>query len=43
METSRPHWWKVRDKNGQEGYIPANYVKETTGDGLEMQKYVLTH
>ncbi|XP_039607334.1 tyrosine-protein kinase TXK isoform X2 [Polypterus senegalus] len=22
------HWWKARDKNGKEGYIPSNYVTE---------------
>uniref|UniRef100_A0A8C8EDU3 Tyrosine-protein kinase n=1 Tax=Otus sunia TaxID=257818 RepID=A0A8C8EDU3_9STRI len=30
LEESHLPWWKARDKNGKEGYIPSNYVTETT-------------
>nr|XP_002124836.3 tyrosine-protein kinase Btk29A [Ciona intestinalis] len=39
LETSRPHWWKVRNKRGEEGYVPANYVKYRTKDGLETMSW----
>ncbi|XP_078494431.1 tyrosine-protein kinase Tec isoform X3 [Ciona intestinalis] len=39
LETSRPHWWKVRNKRGDEGYVPANYVKYRTKDGLETMSW----
>ncbi|XP_053314405.1 tyrosine-protein kinase Tec isoform X2 [Spea bombifrons] len=29
------HWWKARDKYGNEGYIPSNYVTEKTLDNLD--------
>ncbi|KFO71968.1 Tyrosine-protein kinase BTK, partial [Cuculus canorus] len=29
LEESHLPWWKARDKNGREGYIPSNYVTET--------------
>uniref|UniRef100_H2ZIU1 Tyrosine-protein kinase n=1 Tax=Ciona savignyi TaxID=51511 RepID=H2ZIU1_CIOSA len=38
-DTSRPYWWKVRNKRGEEGYIPANFVKYQTGDGLETMSW----
>ncbi|KAM9850366.1 tyrosine-protein kinase BTK [Aulostomus maculatus] len=34
IEMSDPNWWKARDKYGNEGYIPSNYVVEAV-DGLE--------
>nr|CAB3226467.1 tyrosine-protein kinase Btk29A [Phallusia mammillata] len=39
LDTGRPHWWKVRNSNWEEGYVPANYCKEQTGDGLETQDW----
>ncbi|XP_078116383.1 tyrosine-protein kinase BTK [Sander vitreus] len=34
LEMSDQNWWKARDKNGKEGYIPCNYVVEAE-HGLE--------
>ncbi|XP_077466516.1 tyrosine-protein kinase BTK [Stigmatopora argus] len=34
LDTSNPNWWKARDKYGNEGYIPSNYVV-TVGNGLD--------
>ncbi|KAM3612963.1 uncharacterized protein V6R79_017989 [Siganus canaliculatus] len=34
LEMSDPNWWRARDKNGKEGYIPSNYVVEAE-NGLE--------
>lgn len=34
LEMSDSNWWKARDKNGKEGYIPSNYVVEAK-NGLE--------
>uniref|UniRef100_A0A674PGJ6 Tyrosine-protein kinase n=1 Tax=Takifugu rubripes TaxID=31033 RepID=A0A674PGJ6_TAKRU len=28
LEMSDPNWWRARDKYGNEGYIPSNYVVE---------------
>ncbi|KFP43457.1 Tyrosine-protein kinase BTK, partial [Chlamydotis macqueenii] len=30
LEESHLPWWKARDKNGREGYIPSNYITETS-------------
>ncbi|XP_071614393.1 tyrosine-protein kinase BTK isoform X2 [Heliangelus exortis] len=30
LEESHLPWWKARDKDGREGYIPSNYVTETS-------------
>lgn len=35
LEESNLPWWRARDKNGQEGYIPSNYVTEAE-DSIEM-------
>uniref|UniRef100_A0A674N3Y2 non-specific protein-tyrosine kinase n=1 Tax=Takifugu rubripes TaxID=31033 RepID=A0A674N3Y2_TAKRU len=34
LEMSDPNWWRARDKYGNEGYIPSNYVVEAE-NGLE--------
>ncbi|XP_032383749.1 tyrosine-protein kinase BTK [Etheostoma spectabile] len=34
LEMSDQNWWKARDKNGKEGYIPCNFVVEAE-HGLE--------
>ncbi|CAG08333.1 unnamed protein product, partial [Tetraodon nigroviridis] len=34
LEMSDPNWWRARDKYGNEGYIPSNYVVEAE-KGLE--------
>lgn len=28
VDDSRDHWWLAKDKSGQQGYIPANYIKK---------------
>ncbi|XP_043547355.1 tyrosine-protein kinase Tec-like isoform X3 [Chiloscyllium plagiosum] len=33
------HWWKARDKNGHEGYIPSNYVTEKKSNNLEKYEW----
>lgn len=37
LDSSRDFWWKARNKHGQEGFIPSNYVEEKTkfNTGLE--------
>lgn len=37
LDDSQEHWWKVRDRQGNVGYIPSNYVKEK--DLLGLQNY----
>ena len=37
LDDSQDHWWQVRNKLGEEGFIPSNYVKEK--DGLGLQNY----
>ena len=32
-------WWKAKNENGQEGWIPSNYVAKR--DSLESEAYVL--
>nr|XP_061792821.1 tyrosine-protein kinase BTK-like [Nerophis lumbriciformis] len=34
LDASNPNWWRARDKYGNEGYIPSNYVVEV-GNGLD--------
>uniref|UniRef100_UPI00398EAEEB tyrosine-protein kinase Tec isoform X1 n=2 Tax=Pristiophorus japonicus TaxID=55135 RepID=UPI00398EAEEB len=33
------HWWKAKDKNGCEGYIPSNYVTEKKSNNLEKYEW----
>ena len=28
LQKTNKDWWSVRQSNGQEGYVPANYIKE---------------
>ena len=37
LDDSQDHWWQVRNKVGEEGFIPSNYVKEK--DALGLQNY----
>lgn len=37
IDDSQEHWWKVKDAQGNIGYIPSNYVKEK--ELLGLQKY----
>ncbi len=37
LDDSQDHWWQVRNKIGEEGFIPSNYVKEK--DALGLQNY----
>ncbi|XP_034037776.1 tyrosine-protein kinase BTK isoform X2 [Thalassophryne amazonica] len=34
LEMSDPNWWRARDRHGNEGFIPSNYIVEAT-TGLE--------
>ncbi|MBN3272520.1 BTK kinase, partial [Polyodon spathula] len=36
LEMTDTNWWKARDRHGQEGYIPTNYVVEA---GNQLEKY----
>ncbi|KAF3813047.1 hypothetical protein GH733_018990 [Mirounga leonina] len=42
LEESNLPWWRARDKNGQEGYIPSNYVTEAE-DSIEMYEWYSKH
>ncbi|XP_005992059.1 tyrosine-protein kinase BTK [Latimeria chalumnae] len=42
IEEANAQWWKARDKNGQEGYIPSNYVTEAT-DQLQIFEWYSKH
>uniref|UniRef100_A0A8C9WJA0 Tyrosine-protein kinase n=1 Tax=Scleropages formosus TaxID=113540 RepID=A0A8C9WJA0_SCLFO len=42
LEKHDVHWWRARDKNGKEGYIPSNYVVEA-GNGLEKYEKLQIH
>ncbi|XP_078254938.1 tyrosine-protein kinase Tec isoform X3 [Rhinoraja longicauda] len=33
------HWWRAKDKNGYEGYIPSNYVTEKKSSNLEKYEW----
>lgn len=35
IDDSQEHWWKVKDKQGNIGYIPSNYVKAKELLGLD--------
>ncbi|XP_043547427.1 tyrosine-protein kinase TXK isoform X4 [Chiloscyllium plagiosum] len=35
LEKLDPHWWKARDKHGNEGLIPSNYVTEKKSNNIE--------
>lgn len=39
IENNREHWWKARDKHGQEGFVPANYVTDRQGDDVESKDW----
>ncbi|XP_047738749.1 tyrosine-protein kinase Btk29A isoform X4 [Hyalella azteca] len=41
LEETEEHWWKLRDKHGNEGYSPSNYVKEATDIGLHQYDWYL--
>ncbi|XP_029463232.1 tyrosine-protein kinase BTK [Rhinatrema bivittatum] len=38
LEESNLPWWRAQDKDGQQGYIPSNYITETR-DPLEMYEW----
>ncbi|XP_049622565.1 tyrosine-protein kinase BTK [Suncus etruscus] len=42
LEESNLPWWRARDKNGKEGYIPSNYVTEAE-DSIEMYEWYSKH
>ena len=35
LDDSQDHWWEVRNKLGEVGFIPSNYVKEMDSLGLQ--------
>ncbi|CAH1776538.1 unnamed protein product [Owenia fusiformis] len=35
IDNSKEHWWTAKNKKGEKGYIPANYVEVVTSTGLE--------
>ncbi|XP_072170794.1 tyrosine-protein kinase TXK-like [Diadema setosum] len=39
LDNSREYWWKVRCKNGQEGFIPSNYVEEKSKYSTGLERY----
>uniref|UniRef100_S4RKC9 Tyrosine-protein kinase n=1 Tax=Petromyzon marinus TaxID=7757 RepID=S4RKC9_PETMA len=39
LDHSDEYWWKARDKQGREGFIPSNYVMEKTFKGLEAYEW----
>ncbi|GAB1289720.1 Tyrosine-protein kinase [Apodemus speciosus] len=39
LERCDPHWWKARDRLGNEGLIPSNYVTENRLSNLETYEW----
>ncbi|XP_037685681.1 tyrosine-protein kinase TXK isoform X4 [Choloepus didactylus] len=39
LEKYNPHWWKARDRLGNEGLIPSNYVTENKPTNLEIYEW----
>nr|XP_015853830.1 tyrosine-protein kinase TXK isoform X1 [Peromyscus maniculatus bairdii] len=39
LERCDPHWWKARDRLGNEGLIPSNYVTENRLTNLEIYEW----
>ncbi|XP_030892051.1 tyrosine-protein kinase TXK [Leptonychotes weddellii] len=39
LEKYNPHWWKARDRLGNEGLIPSNYVTENKLTNLEIYEW----
>ncbi|XP_071786997.1 tyrosine-protein kinase TXK-like [Asterias amurensis] len=39
IDNSREYWWKARNKKGEEGYIPSNYVEEKSKFSSGLEKY----
>ncbi|XP_027631694.1 tyrosine-protein kinase TXK isoform X2 [Tupaia chinensis] len=39
LEKCDPHWWKARDRLGNEGLIPSNYVTENKVTNLEIYEW----
>uniref|UniRef100_A0A8C5W4D6 Tyrosine-protein kinase n=1 Tax=Microcebus murinus TaxID=30608 RepID=A0A8C5W4D6_MICMU len=39
LEKCNPHWWKARDRLGNEGLIPSNYVTENKITNLEIYEW----
>ncbi|NWI85296.1 TXK kinase, partial [Pitta sordida] len=39
LEQYDSHWWKARDRHGNEGLIPTNCVTENKKNNLEMYKW----
>ncbi|NWS37912.1 TXK kinase, partial [Probosciger aterrimus] len=39
LEQHDPHWWKARDKHGNEGLVPSNYVTENKKSNLDTYEW----
>ncbi|XP_059845135.1 tyrosine-protein kinase Tec isoform X3 [Hypanus sabinus] len=39
LTKSDMHWWRAKDKDGNEGYIPSNYVTEKKSSNLEKYEW----
>ncbi|XP_006894240.1 PREDICTED: tyrosine-protein kinase TXK [Elephantulus edwardii] len=39
LEKYTPHWWKARDRLGNEGLVPSNYVTENKLTNLEIYEW----
>ena len=37
LDKTNNDWWLIRRKNLQEGYVPANYVREIEPDVIKVQ------
>ena len=38
LKKTNDDWWNVRKQNGQDGYVPASYVKEIEPKLLQVKK-----
>ncbi|XP_016063482.1 PREDICTED: tyrosine-protein kinase TXK [Miniopterus natalensis] len=43
LEKYNTHWWKARDRLGNEGFIPSNYVAENKITNLEIYEWYHRH
>ncbi|XP_076029722.1 tyrosine-protein kinase Btk29A isoform X10 [Oratosquilla oratoria] len=41
LQDAEENWWRMRNRNGEEGYAPSNYVKEKASLGLQQYDWYL--